>query len=417
MRTLQLQRLQETVSRAYERVPFYRRKLDESGLKPSDIQSLADLSRIPMTVKTDLRDQYPFGLMAVPQRDIVRYHASSGTTGKPIVVGYTRHDMQVWTECCARMATAAGVTDADVAQICFGYGMFTGGFGLHYGLEHVGAAVIPASSGNSERQLMYMQDFGTTVLVATPSYVLHLTEVMEKTGIRAEDLSLRIGLFGGEGHTPEMRSLIEQRLGIIDTQNYGLTEICGPGISYECTAFRGMHINEDYFYPEIIDPVSGEVLEAGEIGELVLTTLSKEGIPMLRYRTRDITRLHYEPCACGRTNVRMELVHGRSDDMMIIRGVNVFPSQIESILMTISGIGPHYQLVVTRESFMDRLEIQVELIDGGLLESYSQLEALTRQILHKIRSVLGIDVKVTLLSPQTIERTAGKARHVIDKRT
>ena len=325
--------------------------------------------------------------------------------------------MAVWTDCCARLAAAAGVTADDVCQIAFGYGMFTGGFGLHYGLEHLGAAVIPHSSGNSERQLMFMQDLGTTVLIATPSYALHLSEVMAEQGIAPEDLKLRVGLFGGEGHTPEMRRLIEMRLGITDTQNYGLTEITGPGVSYECLAFEGMHINEDHFFPEIIDPVTGETLPEGEEGELVLTTLTKEGIPMLRYRTKDITRLNYERCSCGRTNVRMDLVRGRSDDMMIIRGVNVFPSQIEAVLMTIHGIGPHYQIIVTTEHFMDQIEVQVELIDASRLESYRELEELTKEIRHKIRTVLQIDVRVKLLSPQTLERTAGKAKRVIDLRT
>ncbi len=417
MAALQLLRLQETVSRAYERVAFYRDRMDAIGLKPSDIKTLKDLERIPFTVKNDLRDNYPTGMFAEDTRAIVRYHASSGTTGKPIIVGYTRNDMAVWTDCCARLAAAAGVTADDVCQIAFGYGMFTGGFGLHYGLEHLGAAVIPHSSGNSERQLMFMQDLGTTVLIATPSYALHLSEVMAEQGIAPENLKLRVGLFGGEGHTPEMRRLIEMRLGITDTQNYGLTEITGPGVSYECLAFEGMHINEDHFFPEIIDPVTGETLPEGEEGELVLTTLSKEGIPMLRYRTKDITRLNYERCSCGRTLVRMDLVRGRSDDMMIIRGVNVFPSQIEAVLMTIHGIGPHYQIIVTTEHFMDQIEVQVELIDASRLESYRELEELTKEIRHKIRTVLQIDVRVKLLSPQTLERTAGKAKRVIDLRT
>jgi len=417
MAALQLLRLQETVSRAYERVAFYRDRMDAIGLKPSDIKTLKDLEKIPFTVKNDLRDNYPTGMFAEDTRAIVRYHASSGTTGKPIIVGYTRNDMAVWTDCCARLAAAAGVTADDVCQIAFGYGMFTGGFGLHYGLEHLGAAVIPHSSGNSERQLMFMQDLGTTILIATPSYALHLSEVMAEQGIAPENLKLRVGLFGGEGHTPEMRRLIEMRLGITDTQNYGLTEITGPGVSYECLAFEGMHINEDHFFPEIIDPVTGETLPEGEEGELVLTTLTKEGIPMLRYRTKDITRLNYERCSCGRTLVRMDLVRGRSDDMMIIRGVNVFPSQIEAVLMTIHGIGPHYQIIVTTEHFMDQIEVQVELIDASRLESYRELEELTKEIRHKIRTVLQIDVRVKLLSPQTLERTAGKAKRVIDLRT
>ncbi|NLB45247.1 MAG: phenylacetate--CoA ligase [Clostridiaceae bacterium] len=417
MASLQLERLQRVIRHAYDHVPFYRERLAAAGLEPESFRSLKDLERVPFTVKTDLRDHYPFGLFAVPQQQIVRYHSSSGTTGKPIVVGYTRADMENWVDCCARVAAAAGVTSDDTCQISFGYGMFTGGFGMHAGIERIGAGVVPISSGNSERQLMFMQDFGTTVLVATPSYVLHLTEVKKSLGIDSKDLKLRVGLFGGEGHTPEMRKLIEERLGIIDTQNYGLTEVMGPGVSYECLENCGMHINEDHFYPEIINPDTGEVLPEGEEGELVLTTLTKEGIPMLRYRTKDITRLTREPCRCGRTNVRMDLVRGRTDDMMIIRGVNVFPSQIEAVLMTIQGIGPHYQIIVTTEQFMDRLEVQVELIDGQRLERYGQLQQLIGEIRQKIRTVLQIDVKVTLLNPQTLERTAGKAKRVVDLRT
>jgi len=417
MARVQLERLQRVIRHAYDHVPFYRERLAADGLEPESFRSLKDLERVPFTVKTDLRDHYPFGLFAVPQQQIVRYHSSSGTTGKPIVVGYTRADMENWVDCCARVAAAAGVTSDDTCQISFGYGMFTGGFGMHAGIERIGAGVVPISSGNSERQLMFMQDFGTTVLVATPSYVLHLTEVKKSLGIDSKDLKLRVGLFGGEGHTPEMRKLIEERLGIIDTQNYGLTEVMGPGVSYECLENCGMHINEDHFYPEIINPDTGEVLPEGEEGELVLTTLTKEGIPMLRYRTKDITRLTREPCRCGRTNVRMDLVRGRTDDMMIIRGVNVFPSQIEAVLMTIQGIGPHYQIIVTTEQFMDRLEVQVELIDGQRLERYGQLQQLIGEIRQKIRTVLQIDVKVTLLNPQTLERTAGKAKRVVDLRT
>ncbi|MDD2534582.1 MAG: phenylacetate--CoA ligase [Eubacteriales bacterium] len=416
MSALQLERLQQTIRHVYDKVPFYRTKMDELGIHPEAVQQLSDLQKLPFTVKSDLRDNYPTGLFAAPLKDIVRFHASSGTTGKPIVVGYTRNDMAVWSDCCARLAAAAGVTEHDICQVAFGYGMFTGGFGLHQGLERLGAAVIPHSSGNSERQLLFMQDLRTTVLICTPSYALHLSEIMAQEGILPEDLNLRVGLFGGEGHTPEMRSLIEQRLGITDTQNYGLTEIVGPGVSYECLAFAGMHINEDHFYPEIIDSKTGEVLPDGEEGELVFTTLTKEGIPMIRYKTKDITRLHREPCSCGRTNVRMELVRGRSDDMMIIRGVNVFPSQIEAVLMSIAGIGPHYQIIVTTEHFMDQIEVQVELIDPTRLESYRELEQLTKEIRHKIRTVLQIDVRVKLLSPQTLERTAGKSKRVIDLR-
>jgi phenylacetate-CoA ligase len=414
---LQLRRLRWQVEYAYDRVPLYREKFDAIGLKPSDIKSLSDLQKIPFTVKNDLRDSYPTGMFAVPNREIVRFHSSSGTTGKPIVVGYTRNDMENWTECCARMVYAAGVTCEDTAQVAFGYGLFTGGFGLHYGLERVGVSVIPVSSGNSERQLMFMKDLQTTVLIATPSYILHLTEIMEEMGITKNELHLKTGLFGGEGHTPEMRALIEERLGINDTQNYGLTELCGPGVSYECLEHKGMHINEDFFIAEIIDPKTGEVLPEGSTGEIVFTTITKEGIPMLRYRTKDITRIFYEPCACGRTHARMDLIMGRSDDMMIIRGVNVFPSQVEAVLMGIDGIGQQYQLIVTTEKFMDRIEVQVELLDGSILDSYANLEKLSNDIRHRIKTVLQIDVKVTLLNPKTLERTAGKSRRVVDLRS
>lgn len=413
---IQLERLKWQVKYAYENVPFYKNKWDEIGLKPEHIQTLKDIQKIPFTVKDDLRQNYPDKMFAVDNSEIVRIHGSSGTTGKPIIVGYTRNDMENWTECCARMATAAGVTNKDTAQISFGYGLFTGGFGLHYGLERVGATVIPVSSGNTERQIMFLQDLKSTVLVATPSYVLHIAEVLGEMGLTKDDIFLRVGMFGGEGHTPEMREQIEASLGIFDTQNYGLTELCGPGLSYECLEHTGMHINEDFFIAEIINPDTGEVLPEGSEGELVLSTLTKEGIPMLRYRTKDITRLHYEQCSCGRTNARMELVKGRSDDMMVIRGVNVFPSQIESVLMNIDGIGQQYQLIVTTEKYTDRMEVQVELADGSMIESYANLEKLTNEIRYKLKTTLLIDTKVTLLNPKTLERTAGKSKRVIDKR-
>lgn len=413
---IQLERLKWQVKYAYENVPFYKNKWDEIGLKPEHIQTLKDIQKIPFTVKDDLRQNYPDKMFAVDNSEIVRIHGSSGTTGKPIIVGYTRNDMENWTECCARMATAAGVTNKDTAQISFGYGLFTGGFGLHYGLERVGATVIPVSSGNTERQIMFLQDLKSTVLVATPSYVLRIAEVLCEMGLTKDDIFLRVGMFGGEGHTPEMREQIEASLGIFDTQNYGLTELCGPGLSYECLEHTGMHINEDFFIAEIIDPETGEVLPEGSEGELVLSTLTKEGIPMLRYRTKDITRLHYEQCSCGRTNARMELIKGRSDDMMVIRGVNVFPSQIESVLMNIEGIGQQYQLIVTTEKYTDRMEVQVELADGSMIESYANLEKLTNEIRYKLKTTLLIDTKVTLLNPKTLERTAGKSKRVIDKR-
>ncbi|HBQ64422.1 MAG TPA: phenylacetate--CoA ligase [Clostridiales bacterium] len=416
MRRLQLERLRWTVQHACSNVPFYRDRLQSIGLKPEHIQDLKDLENIPFTVKTDLRDHYPYGLFAVPMKDIVRIHSSSGTTGKPIVVGYTRNDMEAWAECVARLIMAAGGHDEDIAQVVFGYGLFTGGLGLHYGLEKVGITVIPASSGNSERQIMLLEDFGATILVGTPSYALYLSEIAQEAGLTRDRHKLRLGLFGGEGHTPEMRSEIESRWGILATENYGLSEIVGPGVSGECYCQCGMHINEDFFYPEIIDPETGKVLGYGEKGELVLTTLSKEGIPMLRYRTKDITILEEEPCRCGRTTVRMQKVLGRTDDMLIIRGVNVFPSQIESVLVGMEHIGPHYQIIVRRKNYMDEIEVMVELTDGSLLDSFRELESLEQRIRHKLRMVLQIDAKVTLVNPKTIERSTGKAKRVVDLR-
>lgn len=413
---LQLERLKRTVERVYENVPFYRKKFDEIGLKPHHIKTLKDIRLLPFTTKDDLRENYPYGLFTVPLSKIVRIHASSGTTGKPTVVGYTKHDMEVWTEVVARIVTAAGVREHDIAQIAFGYGLFTGAFGLHQGLERVGATVIPISSGNTEKQLMVMQDFGATVLVCTPSYALYMDEVANELGIDRSKIKLRLGLFGAEASTVEMRREIEKKWGLFATENYGLSEIIGPGVSGECEYREGLHINEDHFYPEIINPETGEVLEEGETGELVLTTITKEGMPLIRYRTRDITSLIYEPCKCGRTNVRMTSVKGRTDDMLIIRGVNVFPSQIESVLMGIEGIGPHYQLVVTKKGYLDDLEVHVELVDGKLLERYAELEKLENKIKHRIFTVLGLNVKVKLVEPKTLERTTGKAKRVIDLR-
>ncbi len=415
LRKIQLERLKSVVKRAYSQVPFYKKRLDSAGVLPESIRSLDDIERIPFTIKEDLRDNYPYNLFAVPLKKIVRIHASSGTTGKPVVVGYTSNDMKNWTECVARLIAAAGGRDDDIAQVVFGYGMFTGGFGLHYGLERMGITVVPSSSGNSERQLMFMQDFGTTLLVGTPSYALYLSETAEEMGIRTDKLKLRLGLFGGEGHTPEMRKEIQDRWGILATENYGLSEIVGPGVSGECTHQDGMHINEDHFYPEIIDPDTGETLESGE-GELVLTTLTKEGIPMLRYRTKDITSLNFEKCPCGRTSTRMSKIVGRTDDMLIIKGVNVFPSQIESVLVGMQHIGPHYQILVKKKGYMDDIEVHVELTDGSMLERFSELEKLEEGIRHNLRVVLQIDAKVRLVEPRSLERSAGKAKRVVDLR-
>ena len=416
MEELQLANLKRVVDYAYNCVPFYRKRFDEIGLRPEHIQNLKDIEKIPFTTKDDLRENYPFNLFACPMKKIIRLHASSGTTGKPVVVGYTRKDLENWTECVARIIVAAGGREDDLAQIVFGYGLFTGGFGLHYGLEKVGITVLPMSSGNSERQLMMMQDFGSTIVVGTPSYVLYLSEVAEEMGLKKEDFRLRLGLFGGEGHTVSMRAELEERWGILATENYGLTEITGPGVAGECIYQEGMHINEDHFYPEIIDPDTGQTREYGEEGELVLTTLTKEGIPMLRYRTRDITVLTQEPCKCGRTNARMAKVRGRTDDMLIIKGVNVFPSQIEDILVGMEGVGPHYQIVVRKKGYIDDVEVMVEFVDQTLVDNFRALKLLEEKVRNRLRSVLQIDVRVKLVEPKTLERFTGKARRVIDLR-
>ena len=382
---IKLERLKWTVKRAYENVKFYRDRFDKIGLKPEHIQTLKDIEKIPYTSKLDLRENYPFKLFAEPMSKIVRLHASSGTTGKPVVFGYTKNDMDVWKENISRIAAMAGVTNDDIAQIVFGFGMFTGGFGLYQGLENMGVTVVPASSGNSERQLMFIEDFGVTVLVGTPSYVLHLGELVHERNLQHK---VRVGLFGGEGHTAEMRRQIERLWGIECTENYGLTEVQGPGVSGECLEHDGMHINEDSFLFEIIDSDTLEVKNPEEEGELVLTTLTKEGVPVLRYRTKDITSINFAPCKCGRTSARMAKVKGRSDDMLIIKGVNVFPSQIESLLLGMPHIGPHYELIVTKKGYMDQLEVKVELADAALLEKYAELEALTNKIREKVRSNL-----------------------------
>lgn len=416
LRKLQLQRLKETVARVYSRVPFYRQLFDQAGIAPDNINSLEDVRKIPFTTKVALRDNYPYGLFAVPRKEIVRLHASSGTTGKPIVVGYTKKDLDTWAELVARMVTLAGVTDDDVAQITFGYGLFTGAFGLHYGLERVGATIVPSSVGNTEKQIMLMQDFGTTVLVGTPSYCLHLAEVARGMGVDPTSLKLRVGLFGAEAWTENMRAELERSWGIKATDNYGLSEIMGPGVAGECGEACGMHISEDHFLAEVIDPDTGEPLEYGQPGELVLTSLTKEAFPVLRYRTRDITVLNPETCKCGRTNVRMRKVTGRTDDMLIISGVNVFPSQIESVLMSIDGISPHYQIIVGKKGYLDYLEVQVELSESSFTGQFRDLETLEARVRSKLQSVLSIGARVRLLEPNSIERSQGKAKRLIDNR-
>ncbi|MHB1419403.1 MAG: phenylacetate--CoA ligase family protein [Bacillota bacterium] len=409
-------RLQETVHRVYDTVPFYREAFAEARISPEDIRGLDDLKRMPFTTKEDLRRHYPYGLFAVPLKDIVRIHASSGTTGKPTVVGYTQKDIYTWTELIARVSAMAGVTSEDVAQIYFGYGLFTGAFGLHYGLERLGATVVPASGGNTEKQIMLMQDFGTTVLVGTPSYTLHMAEVAECMGVDFSRLKLRLGMFGAEPCSEEMRREIERRWHITATDNYGLSEVIGPGVAGECLVKEGLHLAEDHFIAEIIDPVTLEPLGYGEKGELVLTTITKEGLPVIRYRTKDITRLNPEQCKCGRTTVRMDKVAGRTDDMLIIRGVNVFPSQIESVLMEIEGVAPHYQILVRTIDYLDELEIQVEATEDMFRNNSQELISLERKIRDRLHTVLSLGAGVKLVASKSLTRWEGKARRVVDLR-
>ncbi len=417
MEKLQLERLKETVKRVYDKVEPYRKKMDEAGIAPEDIKSLSDLSKLPFVTKQDMRDNYPFGLFAVPKDELVRIHASSGTTGKPTVVGYTKGDMDTWTECVSRIACAGGASSTDVAQICFGYGMFTGALGLHYGLENIGAAIVPSSTGNSEKQIMYMKDFGASLLVATPSYALRLAEVAREIGVDPKrDLGIKIALVGSEMLTDAMREEMHKWWGddVLVTSNYGMSELMGPGVSGECEYMDGMHINEDFFIPEIINPETGEVLPEGEWGELVITCIKKEALPLIRYRTKDITRLHYEKCRCGRTTCRMENLSGRSDDMLKIRGVNVFPSQIEEVVLGIEGLGPHYEIIVERDGYSDKLTVRVEL--AVATDSFGALEKIKSEVKSKLKVVLGLDAKILLESPNTLARFEGKAKRVKDLR-
>ena len=404
------------VDYCYNNIPFYHERLQEAGVTGDKIKTLSDIQYIPFTTKDDIRDNYPFGMMACPMKNIVRIHASSGTTGKPTVGVYTKKDIDTWAELIARIGAASGVTDEDIIQISFGYGLFTGALGLHYGLEKLGATVIPASSGNTQKQLMMFRDFGVTGLVATPSYALYLGEMVKESPYPASAYKLRIGLLGSEGCTEEMRTQIEKNLHMFVTDNYGMTELGGPGVSGECELRCGLHFAEDHFLPEIIDQDTLERKGPGEVGELVVTTLSREGMPVLRYRTKDITRINYEPCACGRTHARMDKVMGRTDDMMIIKGVNVFPSQIESVLVGMEHVGPHYQLIVRKKNFLDTLEVKVELSNGELLQSYGELEALQHKIHDRLKSVLGLETKVTLAEPKSLERFQGKAKRILDLR-
>ena len=390
--------------------------MQEAGIGPESIQSIDDIVKLPFTTKSDLRDNYPFGLFAVPMSEIVRVHASSGTTGKPTVVGYTRNDISTWSEVMARTLTSAGANRNDFIQVAYGYGLFTGGLGLHYGGEKIGASVIPISGGNTVRQIQLMHDFGSTVLACTPSYALFLAEAIQESGINRDDLKLRVGVFGAEPWTENMRREIEDKLRIKAIDIYGLSEVIGPGVASECQVQAGLHINEDHFYPEIIDPETLQVLPEGSTGELVFTTITKEGLPLIRYRTRDLTRLTSEKCKCGRTMVRMEKCLGRSDDMLIIRGVNLFPSQVESVLLEMSEIKPHYLLIVDRVNNLDTLELKVEVDEAFFQDKISQLETLRQKLQNNLESSLGLGIKVTLVEPKIIERSEGKSKRVIDQR-
>lgn len=420
MSALQGKRLHKTVEYVYHNVPFYRNKLQEMDIRPDDIQTIEDIKKLPFTTKQDLRDNYPFNLQAAPQSEIIRIHASSGTTGNPTIVGYTRKDIGIWSECMTRCLTAYGVTKNDIFSVSYGYGLFTGGLGAHYGVENLGASVVPASTGNTEKHAKLIRDLGITGIACTPSYILYMAETMDKMGIKKEDINLRIGAFGAEPWTENMRKEIEGRLGLKGYNLYGLSEIMGPCVSYECQEQNGSHICEDHFYPEIIDPQTLEVLPDGEVGELVFTTITKEGMPLLRYRTRDLCSLTHEKCECGRTSVRMSPVMGRSDDMLIIRGINVFPSQVESVILSSEEFAPRYLLVVDRVNNLDTLQVQVEVrqdIFNANFDTLAPLEALAKKLEHKLKSVLSIGAKVVLKAPNTIERSQGKSKFVIDKRT
>jgi phenylacetate-CoA ligase len=417
IRALQLEKLQKQVAWAYERVSWYREHFQERGLKPADIQSLADIARLPFTDKQVLRDTYPYGLCAVPLDDVVRLHSSSGTTGKPIVIGFNRRDLDIWSDCVARLVAMAGVTRADRAQMAFGYGMFTGGFGLHYGCEKLGCMMVPAGSGNTERHLMMIEDYKTTVLISTPSYAMHMCEVGEACGFDWKAASLRVGLFGGEPCTPSLKREIESRMHIVCTDNYGLTELSGPGVGGECLSSREQnHLAEDHFLWEVIDPDTGEPLPEGREGELVLSTLDRQAFPMLRYRTHDLTTITTEACACGRTHARMAKVRARTDDMLIVRGTNIFPTQVEDALALIQGVTPHYRIVLDNDSGLDRMTIMVELKPEAFTDSFEQLDRFRHHVVDRLRQALLLTPVVKLIEPGGIERSIGKGKHVEDRR-
>lgn len=417
LRALQLERLKATVKRAYEKVPYYRKKFDEIGLFPDDIKTLEDIRHIPFTSKKDLREVYPFGMLAVPLSEIVEIHMSSGTTGKPVVAGYTRNDIEIWAEVMARSLTMAGATKDDIVQNCYGYGLFTGGFGVHYGAQKIGAMVVPASAGNTRRQIEIMRDFGTTILTCTPSYALYMAEVAQEMGVEPRTLKLKAGCFGAEMWTEQMRAEIEKRFNLNALNIYGLTEIIGPGVAHECLEKKGLHVFEDHFYVEIIDPDTGDPLPDGTRGELVFTTLTREGMPMLRFRTRDITSIIREKCACGRTFVRIERIRGRTDDMIKVRGVMVFPYQIERAILEVQGVEPHYQIVITRPQYLDEIEVMVEVSKETFSDEVKHIENLRKKLERRIEEIVGIRVKVTLVEPKSLPRSEGKAKRIIDKRS
>lgn len=416
LKAIQFERLKNIISYAYKSVKFYKELFDNNSIRPEEINSIDDFKRIPFTTKKDLSNYYPYGFFAVPLKNIIRIHSSSGTTGKPTVVGYTKKDIELWKDLIARIMVMGGVSDSDIVQIAFHYGLFTGGFGLHYGAEHLGATVIPVSSGNSKRQIMIMQDYKTTTLICTPSYGLHLTEVMDEMGIKKEDLALKFALLGGEPFNEKLRKRFEERLGIIATDNYGLSEVMGPGVAGECIYKRGMHINEDHFYPEVIDPETGDILPEGSTGELVITTLTREAMPLLRYRTRDITRLYYDDCPCGRTFIKMEKPKGRTDDMFIVNGVNIYPSQIEEVLYDNASVSGHYKIYLKKKGYLDSLEIHVEVDESIFYDEMKKQKALLDSLTDKITNTLGIKAIIKFVSPKAIERFEGKSKRVIDLR-
>ena len=415
LRTLQSARLRKLVDRVYHNVEFYRKKMQQMGLEPGDINDIDDLKKLPFTTKDDLRDTYPFGLFAVPQSEVVRIHASSGTTGKATVVGYTRKDIELWQECVARVLAMAGIGKNDKIQVAYGYGLFTGGLGLHYGAENLGATVVPMSTGNTQKLITMMEDFGVTAIACTPSYLLHIAEVLQESG-KINDIQLKAAICGAEPWTENMRKDIEAKLNLKAYDIYGLSEILGPGVAADCEFHRGLHVYEDHFVPEIINPDTLEPCAEGETGELVFTTITKEAIPLLRYRTKDLTSITYDKCECGRTLARISRFKGRSDDMLIIRGVNVFPSQVEAALLEIAETSPHYMLIVDRVNNLDTLEVQVEVEERFFSDEIKELEKLTQKIAHVLQSALGLSVKVKLVEPKTIQRSEGKAKRVIDKR-